>query len=81
MAGCRLPGRHRGLHIAVVPEHLREAPYAGALFIGLSAAALAAALLLVRTRHALVWLGAVSLCLTALLGYVHLALGRAPFDV
>jgi hypothetical protein len=28
-----------GIHITLVPDHLREAPYAGWLFLGLSAAA------------------------------------------
>jgi hypothetical protein len=59
-----------GIHIALVPAHLREAPYAGALFISLSAAALAIAILLVACNHRLVWLGAGALSLTALLTYV-----------
>jgi hypothetical protein len=59
-----------GIHIALVPAHLREAPYAGALFISLSAAALAIAILLVAFDHRLVWLGAGALSLTALLAYV-----------
>jgi hypothetical protein len=59
-----------GIHIALVPAHLREAPYAGALFIALSATALAIAMLLVACNHRLVWLGAGALSLTALLAYL-----------
>lgn len=59
-----------GIHIALVPAHLREAPYAGALFIALSATALVIAILLVACNHRLVWLGAGALSLTALLAYV-----------
>ena len=55
--------------MTLVPDHLREAPYAGALFIALSAAALAAAILLVGTNHQLVWLGSWALALSALLAY------------
>jgi hypothetical protein len=58
------------IHIALVPAHLHEAPYAGALFIALSAAALALAILLVKSNHQLAWLGAAALSLTALLAYV-----------
>jgi hypothetical protein len=49
--------------MTLVPEHLREAPYAGALFIPLGVAAFAAAILLSATDHELVWLsaGAISL--------------------
>ncbi len=58
------------IHMTLVPEHLREAPYAGALFIALSAAALAGALLLMAVDHELVWTGAAALCLAAILSYV-----------
>jgi hypothetical protein len=58
------------IHIALVPAHLREAPYAGALFIALSTAALAVCILLVTSNHQLAWLGAAALSLTALLAYV-----------
>ena len=34
------------IHMTLVPDHLRDAPYAGVLFIVLSAAALTAAILL-----------------------------------
>jgi hypothetical protein len=57
------------IHMTLVPEHLREAPYAGALFIALSAAALATAILLSATDHELVWLAAVAISLGALVAY------------
>jgi hypothetical protein len=57
------------IHMTLVPDHLREAPYAGALFIALSAAALTAAMLLSATDHELVWLAAGALSLGALLAY------------
>jgi hypothetical protein len=59
-----------GIHIALVPAHLREAPYAGALFIVLSATALAIAILLAACNHRLVWVGAGALSLSALLAYL-----------
>ncbi len=57
------------IHMTLVPEHLREAPYAGALFIALSAAALATAMLLSATDHELVWLVAAAISLGALVAY------------
>jgi hypothetical protein len=57
------------IHMTLVPEHLREAPYAGALFIALSAAALATAIVLSATDHELVWLAAVAISLGALVAY------------
>jgi len=39
------------IHMTLVPDHLREAPYAGALFIALSAAALATAIVLSATSR------------------------------
>jgi hypothetical protein len=58
------------LHAELVPEHLREAPYAAALFIALSAAALSVAALLAVRDHQLAWLGAGALSLAALLAYL-----------
>jgi len=58
------------IHMTLVPDHLREAPYAGALFIALSAAALAGALLIMAVDHQLVWTGAAALCLAAVISYV-----------
>ena len=57
------------IHMTLVPEHLREAPYAGALFIALSAAALLIAMLLSAADHDLVWLSAVAISLGALVAY------------
>jgi hypothetical protein len=57
------------IHMTLVPEHLHEAPYAGALFIALSAVALATAILLSATDHELVWLAGGTLSLGALVAY------------
>jgi hypothetical protein len=57
------------IHMTLVPDHLREAPYAGALFIALSAAALVTAMLLSAVDHDLVWLAAVAISLGALVAY------------
>lgn len=73
-----------GIHIALVPAHLREAPYAGALFMALSLAALAIAILLLISSHQLVWVGAGALSLTAILAYVlsrSVGLPSLPDDV
>jgi hypothetical protein len=58
------------IHVAIAPEHLREAPYAGVLFIVLAGAALASAVLVLITRSHLVWLGAAALSIAAMLGYL-----------
>jgi hypothetical protein len=57
------------IHMTLVPNHLREAPYAGALFIALSAAALATAMMLSATDHELVWLAAGAISIGALVAY------------
>jgi hypothetical protein len=57
------------IHMTLVPEHLHEAPYAGGLFIALSAAALATAMVLSATDHELVWLAAIAISLGALVAY------------
>ena len=57
------------IHMTLVPDHLREAPYAAALFIALSAAALAIAILLSATDHELVWLAADAISLGAVAAY------------
>jgi hypothetical protein len=53
-----------------VPDHLREAPYAGALFIALSAAALVLAILLVVRSDLVVWTMSAGLVVSALLAYI-----------
>lgn len=58
------------VHIAIAPAHLREAPYAGVLFIALAGAALVTATLLLTAEHRLVWLAAAMLSTAALLGYL-----------
>ena len=58
------------IHITLVPEHLREAPYAGGLFIALSAAALASAIVLAATDHELAWMGASAISIGALVAYL-----------
>jgi hypothetical protein len=67
-AGCL--AATAAIHMTLVPQHLRAAPYAGGLFIALSATAVAAAIVLMAIDHELVWLGAGALSLTAVLGYV-----------
>jgi hypothetical protein len=59
-----------GIHIALVPEHLREAPYAGVLFIALSVAALAMAILLVLRSDLVIWTTSAALVLSAMLAYI-----------
>jgi hypothetical protein len=59
-----------GIHIALVPDHLREAPYAGALFIALSVAALMLAVLVVVRSQVVIWTMSAALVLGALLAYV-----------
>ena len=70
--------------MTLVPDHLREVPYAGAFFIALSAAALAGALLLMAVDHELVWAGAAALCLSAVISYIlsrSVGLPSMPDDV
>ena len=59
-----------GIHISLAPDHLREAPYAGVLFIALSAAAFMFAVLVATSDSQLVWRGAAALSAAALLAYV-----------
>jgi hypothetical protein len=58
------------IHVSLVPQHLREAPYAGVLFAALGAGALvtAAALLICDDRR--VWLSAALLVGGAIAGYI-----------
>lgn len=58
------------IHIAIAPDHLHEAPYAGVLFLALAVTALLTAALLLTTNHQLVWTGATALVVTALVSYL-----------
>ena len=58
------------VHIAIAPDHLREAPYAGVLFIALATAALANAALLLATEDERVWALTAALSGCALIAYV-----------
>ena len=66
-AGCL--AATAAIHMTLVPQHLHEAPYAGALFIALSASALALAMVVMATNHEAAWLATGALSFTALLGY------------
>jgi len=59
-----------GIHVAIAPAHLAEAPYAGALFIALSTAALLISALLLARGNRLAWLAAAVLSTGALLAYL-----------
>jgi hypothetical protein len=59
------------VHIALVPEHLREAPYAGVLFIALSLASLVIATQLATAESKLAWLAAGSLAAAAIAAYLY----------
>lgn len=59
-----------GAHIPVTPEHLREAPYMGVLFVGFTAVAFALALVLaVRGTAPAPFIAAGALCASAILAY------------
>ncbi len=58
------------VHIILVPAHLREALYAGCLFIALSAATLLLAGLILVRDQPLVWAAAGAVCTGAILAYV-----------
>ncbi len=58
------------IHITLIPAHLREAPYAGGLFIALSATALLLVGLMLVRDQPLVWAAAGALCIGAIAAYV-----------
>ena len=62
-------GATAAIHLALAPAHLREAPYAGVLFIALSASALIVAALVVAAGDRLAWSAAAGLCGAAAAGY------------
>jgi hypothetical protein len=57
------------VHIALVPAHLREAPYAGVLFIALSAASLTLCVVMIVRDHPLAWAAAGGLTASAIAAY------------
>jgi hypothetical protein len=59
-----------GTHVPLIPEHLEEAPYVGALFIALSVASVLLAVLLVRWDSPLVWSTSGAMTLLALAAFV-----------
>jgi hypothetical protein len=58
------------IHIALVPEHLRQAPYAAGLFIALSAACLALAVRIVIRDDRPAWTAACGLAASAIFAYL-----------
>lgn len=58
------------IHIALVPAHLREAPYAAGLFIALSAASLALAVRIVIRGDRPTWTAASGLAASAIFAYI-----------
>ncbi|MGI8411120.1 MAG: hypothetical protein ACR2LV_00970 [Solirubrobacteraceae bacterium] len=57
-------------HVALVPAHLREAPYAAVLFIALAGACLMIAVVLIACDTRSVWASAGALTSAAALAYV-----------
>jgi hypothetical protein len=65
-------------HVPVVPDHLREAPYMGVLFILFSVAAFAVATMLAAQPSRVWYLAAVVLCVAAVGAYVATRLIAFP---
>ena len=57
------------IHIALIPQHLREAPYAAGLFIALSAASLTLAALILIRDDPPTWTAAAALAAGAIAAY------------
>lgn len=58
------------VHVPLIPEHLREAPYVGVLFILLVVVSAALAVLLVRSDTRIVWTATAVVMLLALVAYL-----------
>lgn len=59
-----------GIHVPIIGQHLREAPYIGALFILLAILSTMLAVLLVTCDSAAVWLAAAAVAIAAIVAYV-----------
>jgi hypothetical protein len=58
------------IHIALIPQHLREAPYAAGLFIALSAASLAVGAMVLLRDDRPIWIAAGALAAGAIFAYL-----------
>jgi hypothetical protein len=65
-------------HVPVVPEHLREAPYMGVLFIGFIVASFGIAALLAARPAAALYRAAAVLCAAAIVAYAATRLVAFP---
>ena len=71
-------------HVPVVPEHLREVPYVGWLFVGLIAACLLCSVALAVQDTVIVWVAAATICMAAVSAYLvsrSVGLPGMPDDV
>ncbi|HET8604799.1 MAG TPA: hypothetical protein VFM09_12785 [Marmoricola sp.] len=59
-----------GAHLSLVPEHLREAPYVGVLFLALSVVSIVLAGLVVARDRPLVWVTSGTVSLLAMAGFL-----------
>jgi hypothetical protein len=65
-------------HVPVIPEHLKEAPYMGVLFILFTVSVVALAGALVRSSSYLTYAVAVALCAAGIVAYVATRLVAFP---
>jgi hypothetical protein len=59
-----------GTHIPLIPDHLKEAPYVGVLFIALSAVCIVLAMAILYADNAGIWLLAGATCLAAVVAFL-----------